>query len=146
MPVKIFTIPFHEETQTFHDDLVEQFCVNKRVHKIETKFFTRNHQPFWTVIEAFLGNELLLQLKPAATVIHHRQHGLPFLGRRIFPGIIRLRTENLRRITRRIALRERDLLRGDLVEVAFLHSMNSYWAMLLYYPSLGPLRKAILKT
>lgn len=49
MPVKIFTIPFHEETQTFHDDLVEQFCVNKRVHKIETKFFTRNHQPFWTV-------------------------------------------------------------------------------------------------
>ncbi len=49
MPVKIFTIPFSEETQTFHDDLVEQFCVNKRVHKIDTKFFTRNHQPFWTV-------------------------------------------------------------------------------------------------
>jgi superfamily II DNA helicase RecQ len=49
MPVKIFTIPFHEETRTFHDDLVEQFCVNKRVHKIDTRFFTRNHQPFWTV-------------------------------------------------------------------------------------------------
>ena len=49
MPVKIFTIPFNEETQTFHDDLVQQFCVNKRVHKIETKFFSRNHQPFWTV-------------------------------------------------------------------------------------------------
>jgi superfamily II DNA helicase RecQ len=49
MPIRIFTIPFNEETQTFHDDLVTQFCVNKRVHKIETKFFTRNHQPFWTV-------------------------------------------------------------------------------------------------
>ncbi|MBL7774376.1 MAG: HRDC domain-containing protein [Saprospiraceae bacterium] len=49
MPVRIFTIPFDEETQTFHDDLVTQFCVNKRVHKIETMFFTRNHQPFWTV-------------------------------------------------------------------------------------------------
>jgi superfamily II DNA helicase RecQ len=49
MPIRIFTIPFNEETQTFHDDLVQQFCVNKRVHKIETKFFTRNHQPFWTV-------------------------------------------------------------------------------------------------
>lgn len=49
MPIRIFTIPFNEETQTFHDDLVMQFCVNKRIHKIETKFFTRNHQPFWTV-------------------------------------------------------------------------------------------------
>lgn len=49
MPIKIFTIPFSEETQTFHDDLVTQFCVNKRVHKIETKFFIRNHQPFWSV-------------------------------------------------------------------------------------------------
>lgn len=53
MPVKIFTIPFNEETQTFHDDLVQQFCVNKRVHKIETRFFTRNHQPFWTVAIQF---------------------------------------------------------------------------------------------
>jgi superfamily II DNA helicase RecQ len=49
MPIRIFTIPFNEETQTFHDDVVQQFCVNKRVHKIEPKFFTRNHQPFWTV-------------------------------------------------------------------------------------------------
>ena len=49
MPIRIFTIPFNEETQKFHDDLVAQFCVNKRVHKIETRFFTRNHQPFWTV-------------------------------------------------------------------------------------------------
>lgn len=49
MPVRIFTLPFNEETQTFHDDLVQQFCVNKRVHRIETRFFTRNCQPFWTV-------------------------------------------------------------------------------------------------
>lgn len=49
MPIRIFTLPFLEETQTFHDDLVHQFCQNKRIHKIETKFFTRNGQPFWTV-------------------------------------------------------------------------------------------------
>ena len=49
MPIRIFTVPFNEETQTFHDDLVQQFCVNKRVHKIETKFFTKNGHPFWTV-------------------------------------------------------------------------------------------------
>jgi superfamily II DNA helicase RecQ len=50
MPIRIFTIPFNEETQTFHDDLVQQFCVNKRIHKIQTKFFERNNCPFWTVV------------------------------------------------------------------------------------------------
>ncbi len=49
MPIRIFTVPFNEATQTFHDDLVQQFCVNKRVHKIETRFFTKNGHPFWTV-------------------------------------------------------------------------------------------------
>ena len=49
MPIRIFTLPFNEETQTFHDDVVAQFCLNKRIHKIDSRFFTRNHQPFWTV-------------------------------------------------------------------------------------------------
>ncbi|MEO6038239.1 MAG: hypothetical protein ABIQ93_07500 [Saprospiraceae bacterium] len=49
MPIRIFTIPFSEETQTFHDDLVQQFCANKRIHRIETRFFLRNSHPFWTV-------------------------------------------------------------------------------------------------
>jgi len=49
MPIRIFTLAFSEETQSFHDDLVQQFCVNKRVHRIETKFFVRQGQPFWTV-------------------------------------------------------------------------------------------------
>ena len=49
MPIKIFTLPFHDETQTFHDDVVTQFCLNKRVHKLDTKFFMRNQRPFWTI-------------------------------------------------------------------------------------------------
>ena len=49
MPIRIFTIPFNEETQTFHDDLVQQFCLNKRIHRVETRFFSRHNQPFWTV-------------------------------------------------------------------------------------------------
>jgi superfamily II DNA helicase RecQ len=53
LPIRIFTIAFNEETQTFHDDLVQQFCINKRIHKIESRFFTRNHQPFWTVAIQF---------------------------------------------------------------------------------------------
>ena len=97
-----------------------------------------------TATEDFLGDKLQLRLKPTATFLNRPQNGLPFLGRRIFPGIIRLRTENLRRITRRIELREQALLSGDLDEAAFLHSMNSYWAMLSFYPELAGLRRALL--
>lgn len=50
MPIRIFTIPFNEETQTFHDDLIVQFCTNKRIYKIETRFFVRNSMPYWTVV------------------------------------------------------------------------------------------------
>lgn len=49
MPIRIFTIPFDEATQTFHDDIVQQFCLNKRIHRIETRFFNKNSQPFWTI-------------------------------------------------------------------------------------------------
>ncbi len=49
MPIRIFTIPFSEEGQTFYDDLLHQFCLNKRIHRIQTKFFTKDNQPFWTV-------------------------------------------------------------------------------------------------
>ncbi len=63
MPIRIFTLPFNEETQTFHDDIVSQFCLNKRVHKIESKFFTRNHQPFWTI--AVYYGQILLEEKTA---------------------------------------------------------------------------------
>lgn len=49
MPIRLFTIPFSEESQSFHDDLILQFCTNKRIHKIETNFFTRHGLPYWTV-------------------------------------------------------------------------------------------------
>jgi len=96
------------------------------------------------MVQTFLWEKLQLRLKPASTFMNRRENGLPFLGRRIFSGIVRLRSENLRRITRRIALRERALLQGELDEASFLHSMNSYWAMLSYYPECAPLRNAIL--
>jgi hypothetical protein len=95
-------------------------------------------------INAFLWEKLKLRLKPASTFTNRRENGLPFLGKRIYTGIIRLRAENLRRITRRIALKERALLSDEIDETAFLHSMNSYWAMLSYYPGCAPLRNQII--
>ena len=95
--------------------------------------------------EDFLWTKLQLQLKPTATFLNRQQNGLPFLGRRIFPNIIRLKAENLRRISRRIKLREQELMSGILDEQAFLHSMNSYWAMLSFYPELVGLRKSLIQ-
>lgn len=95
-------------------------------------------------LEFFLQEELQLTLKPAATFLNHRQNGLPFLGRRIFPNIIRLRTQNLRLITKRMELLEKKLNCHNITEEAFMHSMNAYWAMLSYYPDLKPLRKYLI--
>lgn len=95
-------------------------------------------------VNTFLWEKLKLRLKPASTFMNRRENGLPFLGKRIYTGIIRLRAENLRRITRRIALKERALLLDEIDETAFLHSMNSYWAMLSYYPGCAPLRNHII--
>lgn len=75
MPIRIFTIPFNEETQTFHDDLVQQFCLNKRVHRIETKFFMRNNTPFWTVAVHY--GTILSEDKPVLVAgLHGDEHGL----------------------------------------------------------------------
>ena len=94
-------------------------------------------------IEAFLTDKLALRLKSKATYINSDRNGLSFLGRRIFRGIIRLRPENLRRITGRIRHREWQFQNGKMEETTFLQSMNSYWAMLSYHP-VAPLRRALL--
>lgn len=94
-------------------------------------------------VEGFLHDRLKLRLKPSATFLNRRANGLSFLGTRIFPGTIRLRNQNLRRIARRIAIKEKRYAEGKMDEEAFLHSMNSYWAMLAYYPAMG-LRQSLL--
>ncbi len=93
--------------------------------------------------EQYLRERLGLVLKPSATFFNSPQNGLSFLGTRIFPGIIRLRNENLRRITRRMAVKEKYYAEGMLDEQRFLESMNSYWALLSYYPLPG-LRNSLL--
>ncbi len=94
--------------------------------------------------EAFLRDRLQLSLKPSATFFNQRMNGLSFLGTRIFPALIRLRKQNLRRIVQRIGTREWQFTSGRLEEVVFLQSMNSYWAMLSHYPGLRPLRRSLL--
>lgn len=49
MQLKIFTLPFDEETEGFPDEIISEFCLNKKVLRIETQFFRREGRPFWSV-------------------------------------------------------------------------------------------------
>lgn len=48
MQVRIFTLPFDEKTESFGDELITEFCRNKKVLRIETAFFVREKMPFWS--------------------------------------------------------------------------------------------------
>ena len=116
----------------YMDDFV-QFSTEKEALKAHRK-----------AVEAYLAEELGLRLKPGATFINSASNGLTFLGRRIFPNLVRLAPANLRRITRRMDRREEEFINGNITEETFLQSMNSYWAMLQHGGNLN-LRKGLLK-
>lgn len=49
MKIRVFTLPFDQEQERFPDELVEQFCANKKVAKVKSKFFESDRQSFWTI-------------------------------------------------------------------------------------------------
>ena len=62
---------------------MDDFCV------FDTeKIVLKGHRHTFT---SFLKNKLKLEAKESATMINNSIHGLPFLGVRIFPGLIRIR-------------------------------------------------------
>lgn len=91
----------------------------------------------------FLNHELGLSLNASATFFNQRNNGLSFLGKRIFPSAVRLHAHNGRRITRRLQNKEKRWEDGTLTEEAFIHSVNSYWALLTWYPFKGLRRRLI---
>ncbi len=95
------------------------------------------------ILEEWLWQHLHLQLKQNATYFNSSQNGLSFLGTRIFPGIIRLRPENTRRMIRRLQCLEKEFLAGAIPNDRLLAGANSYLALLSKYPSAG-LRKKVL--
>jgi len=62
----------------------------------------------------FLGSELQLQLKENATVLAPVTDGVPFLGFRIFPNMIRLKRENKKRALKKIKLVNKAFCSGKL--------------------------------
>ena len=49
MELSIFTLPFDDVSEGFPDELIQQFCLNKKVHQIQPHFFIKEGKPFWSV-------------------------------------------------------------------------------------------------
>ncbi|NRB53734.1 MAG: HRDC domain-containing protein [Saprospiraceae bacterium] len=49
MEIRIFTLPFDEVSEGFPDEIISQFCANKKVHKMEAHFFQQDGRHFWSV-------------------------------------------------------------------------------------------------
>lgn len=77
---------------------MDDFCIFSN-NKIELKKMRDE-------IAKFLKSKLLLHVKESAVLINSRIHGLPFLGVRIFPSMIRLRKENFKRSFNRLKTNE----------------------------------------
>ena len=39
MDLRIFTLPFDPILEGFPDELIKDFCLNKKIHKLESQFF-----------------------------------------------------------------------------------------------------------
>lgn len=81
-------------------------------------------------VEAFLAAELQLALKPSATMLAPVTQGLPFLGWRVYRGLLRLRPENLRRTRARLRQRRHQLAAGRVDEQQYADSVRAVIAHL----------------
>lgn len=94
-------------------------------------------------IESFIQVQLQLALKPSATVIAPVSEGIPFLGFRIFPALIRLNGQSLRRFKRRLRLYEQAYKAGKVDVESLSASVQSMIAHLHHADTLR-LRQSLL--
>ncbi len=102
--------------------------------------------PLRAVLEnmrTFLQQKLALQLQQRATFLQPRQHGLPFLGFRVFPRLMRIKPANLRRLKQRLRARDWEYRRGRISEEKFVASMQSTFSHAAWGNTLQ-LRRALL--
>jgi hypothetical protein len=76
-------------------------------------------------VRAFLRHHLLLELKEAATILAPVSQGVPFLGFRIYPGVVRLEGKKWARFRRDVRKRERAYLDGLIGEEYLVQSISS---------------------
>ena len=94
-------------------------------------------------IKSYLKSELYLDLKDKATCINSRLNGLSFLGTRIYPEMIRIKPENLKRTIKRLNRREKEYYCEMITSESYIQSVQSVFGLLRQYNTLK-LRKKLL--
>lgn len=73
----------------------------------------------------YLESHLGLTVKPEAIRVNHRLHGLPYLGTRIFPSLIRWQQSSFRRSYKKFLHRSVEYERGLITDEQYQSSMMS---------------------
>lgn len=88
--------------------------------------FADDKETLWDAlgrIEAFLGERLNLSFKEGSVLLAPTSQGLPFLGFRIYPGVIRMSRQGRKRFFRKARHRNRQLAEGKIGEGEWSRSM-----------------------
>jgi len=76
-------------------------------------------------IEQYVEQQLDLHIKPQSVQINRVDQGIPFLGYRIFPKLLRIRRENLKRCLKGIERTERAYTKGKISAEVLFQSTRS---------------------
>ena len=76
-------------------------------------------------VQSFLAEKLKLNLNYKSTFLNSRLNGLPFLGFRVFPNLIRVKRGNLKRAKKRLEKKRRAFQSGTITEEHFVMSVRS---------------------
>jgi retron-type reverse transcriptase len=88
-------------------------------------------------VEGYLADHLRLRLKDRATIVNSRLHGLPFLGYRVFPDLIRVKRENLQRVKKKLSKRQTEFENGSISEEELSMSVRSWFEYIGFADSLS---------
>jgi len=95
-------------------------------------------------IRRFLAERLALSLKENATLLAPVGEGIPFLGFRVYPGVIRLNPRTLRRFHRRVRDCERRFAAGEMGVEALADTVASLYAHVTHADTLTLRRRMVL--
>jgi RNA-directed DNA polymerase len=111
--------------------------------------FAESKKELWGLlskIDQFVTQNLKLELKAAVTQIAPVSEGIPFLGFRVFPQLIRIKRENLARMRNKIRKKEFQFKTGRLSERDLINSVGSIVAHVSHVNSLSIRRNIFQKS
>lgn len=76
-------------------------------------------------IDKFVQQELELRIKPQSVHFNRVSHGIPYLGYRIFPKLLRIRRENLKRCLTGMERTEQAYIKGKISADVLYQSTRS---------------------